>query len=240
MTLAEALDGVVSNYYYCKYMGMRKYVYYLLRYVRPVNTKQLILDVTEYTKRFKHKYTFFITGVFIKKHPEIVKKLYEMGHEIGYHSYRHISSLSRNDVDFEKDILLGKEIFDVLGIPLKGYRAPHLLFDESHYSILKKAGLRYSSSKYFANSFYQVLDGLFEVPVNFIDMFDFDPRAQFKQVGDKFLSDTICLYHPYGLLAKKYKDNLGNLFTSTKIPFVTINELLDGSSGMCLTIDIGL
>jgi len=35
------------------------------------------------------KSTFFITGIFIKKYPEIVQTLLDKGHELGNHSYSH-------------------------------------------------------------------------------------------------------------------------------------------------------
>lgn len=234
------LDGIVSTYYYKKYFSARRHVLYLLKNVRPVRFNSFVSRVLDISSRFNHKYTFFITGAILVRFPSQVKKLSESGHEIGYHSYNHISSLWLNDKEFENDITRGRKLFGELGLKLNGYRAPNLMFDDNHYFILKEFGLRYSSSKYFNRPFYEILDNLYEVPVGFMDAIDYCMDSSLDNLRRSFCHKNIHLYHPYGLLSDKNEQKILNVFASIDMPMITISELLNGGEGMCITIDIGI
>jgi peptidoglycan/xylan/chitin deacetylase (PgdA/CDA1 family) len=54
----------------------------------PLYTPQLL----DTLKKHQVKATFFIVGAKAKKYPDIVKRIYEEGHEIGMHNYRHSSN----------------------------------------------------------------------------------------------------------------------------------------------------
>lgn len=54
----------------------------------PYYTPQLL----DLLKKHRVKATFFVVGAKAKKYPQIVKRMYEEGHEIGLHNYRHISN----------------------------------------------------------------------------------------------------------------------------------------------------
>jgi len=240
MNIREVLDGIISSYYYRKYMGTGKYSLYLLKNIRKTSLKDFISMIEEYTARFNHKYTVFLTGEMVKKHPAFALRLKELGHEIGYHSYQHISSLSQSDKQFQDSLIKGKKIFEDLNIPLFGYRAPHLLFDERHYSILKRYGFIYSSSKYFSKAYYEIIDGFYEVPVTFLDIFDCKKGVPLNSLKEEFSLKSVHLYHPYGLFAKQRKKDAADLFSSIEVPAITVSELLKGKPGLCITVDIGV
>ncbi len=50
---------------------------------------QYTVEMMEGLKKKNVKATFFLLGEQVEKHPEIVKKIYEEGHVIGNHSYKH-------------------------------------------------------------------------------------------------------------------------------------------------------
>jgi chitin deacetylase len=50
------------------------------------NSTEKILDLL---KKYKSKATFFVLGMHIEKYPEIFKRIYLEGHEIGNHSWSH-------------------------------------------------------------------------------------------------------------------------------------------------------
>jgi len=54
----------------------------------PYYTPQLL----DLLKNHRVKATFFVVGAKAKKYPQIVKRMYEEGHEIGLHNYHHISN----------------------------------------------------------------------------------------------------------------------------------------------------
>ena len=240
MIARAVLDGIVSSYYYKKYFSARRYFLYLLKNIRPVNFDSFVDKIINISLKFNHKYTLFITGAFIVRFSGQVKKLSELGHEIGYHSYNHVSSLWLSDKEFENDIARGKKLFYDLGLKLNGYRAPNLMFDDNHYFILRKFGLRYSSSKYFNRPFYEIINNFYEIPVGFMDAIDYCVNSSSDGLRRSFYPNNIHLYHPYGLLSDKNEQKLLSIFTSIDVPIITISELLNGKEGMCITIDIGI
>jgi peptidoglycan-N-acetylglucosamine deacetylase len=54
----------------------------------PVCTPRLL----DLLKKYQVKATFFVVGTKAKKYPDIIKRMYQEGHEIGLHNYRHISN----------------------------------------------------------------------------------------------------------------------------------------------------
>ena len=63
---------------------------------------QTILDILE---KYDVKVTFFMTGGWVEKYPEDVKKIYEAGHELGNHSENHLN-MSQLSISKQKDELM--------------------------------------------------------------------------------------------------------------------------------------
>jgi peptidoglycan/xylan/chitin deacetylase (PgdA/CDA1 family) len=59
----------------------------------PVNTKALL----EVLEKYKIQATFFVLGKRAEKHPELLKKMVEAGHEIANHSYSHADFNGKSD-----------------------------------------------------------------------------------------------------------------------------------------------
>lgn len=84
---------------------------------------QPILDILE-----KHnvKVTFFMTGEWINKYPEDVKKIAKAGHDLGNHSENH-KQMSRLNAEQCKDEIMKvhKRIKDLTGIDMNLFRPPY-------------------------------------------------------------------------------------------------------------------
>ena len=77
--------------------------------------------------------TFFTLGCVAEKHPGIVKKIVEQGHEIASHGYSHKLIYKQKEKDFREETFRSKAILeDIAQVPVKGYRA-------ATYSITKKS-----------------------------------------------------------------------------------------------------
>lgn len=108
--------------------------------------------------------TFFILGWIAKKHPYLVKKIAEQGHEIASHGDEHdkITTLTPEKflIDIKKTKLL---LEDISGSKIKGYRAPSFSIDKSNFwafDCLAQAGYLYSSSTYpISHDHYGIPDG---------------------------------------------------------------------------------
>ncbi len=63
------------------------------------------------------KITFFVTGTWAEKYPELLKNIYKHGHEIGNHGYKHIDYDKLSYENNKEQILKAHNIIhDVLGI----------------------------------------------------------------------------------------------------------------------------
>lgn len=96
------------------------------------------------------KATFFYTGHIAKLYPDVVRKAYERGHEVGSHGLTH-------EVDQAFDVLSPKEqlshliqskqiLEDIIGDKVVSFRAPAARVDKGFPEILHEAGFKVDSS----------------------------------------------------------------------------------------------
>lgn len=57
------------------------------------------------------KCTFFLTGQFIEKYPDITRRIAEDGHEVGSHLYTHTHADKLTDKQFKKELLDSAKIY---------------------------------------------------------------------------------------------------------------------------------
>lgn len=96
--------------------------------------------------------TFFILGWVAERHPDLVRRIADAGHEIASHGYGHRRVHDLDREAFRADVEATKKILEDLGgQPVRGYRAPSFSLGEKTpwaYDVLIQAGYRYSSSIY--------------------------------------------------------------------------------------------
>lgn len=68
-----------------------------------------ILDILD---EYNIKATFFVVGSIAEKHPEMLQRIYEKGHNIGNHSYSHVyAHIYKNSDNFLNDIDKADQVF---------------------------------------------------------------------------------------------------------------------------------
>lgn len=96
--------------------------------------------------------TFFCLGVVAERHPQLIRRLAEGGHEIASHGWDHqrVSRISRDE--FRRQARDSRaRLEDISGTPVLGYRAPTFSIQrgaEWALEILVEEGYRYDSSLY--------------------------------------------------------------------------------------------
>jgi polysaccharide deacetylase family sporulation protein PdaB len=60
--------------------------------------------------------TFFLSASWAERHPNIVKRIKEDGHEIGSMGYNYINYTQLEDAKIRKDLLQAQKVFNMLGI----------------------------------------------------------------------------------------------------------------------------
>jgi polysaccharide deacetylase family protein (PEP-CTERM system associated) len=98
------------------------------------------------------KATFFTLGWIAERHPEVVRRIAQQGHEVASHGFAHQRATAQTEASFESDIRLAKIVLeDITGAEVKGYRAPSFSVGASNpwaFDCIQRAGYRYSSSVY--------------------------------------------------------------------------------------------
>lgn len=96
--------------------------------------------------------TFFVLGWIAWRHPKLVKRIADAGHEIGCHSYHHHLVYNLSPAAFERDTLTAVHaIEDASGVSPKVYRAPSYSITQKSLWALEKligCGFTHDSSIY--------------------------------------------------------------------------------------------
>jgi polysaccharide deacetylase family protein (PEP-CTERM system associated) len=96
------------------------------------------------------KATFFTLGWVAKRHPALMRRISEAGHELASHGWDHQRVFRMDLAAFSSDLEMSrKTIEDASGQRVTGYRAPSFSIDQRTpwaYMILAQQGFTYSSS----------------------------------------------------------------------------------------------
>jgi polysaccharide deactylase family protein, PEP-CTERM locus subfamily len=117
------------------------------------NTENLL----ELLKMSNSKATFFTLGYVAQKHPELVRKIYSLGHEIASHGMSHQLVYKQSQMEFREDIRQSKHLLeDLIGDRVIGYRAPSWsIIEESKWAwkVLEEEGFLYDASVFPVKNF---------------------------------------------------------------------------------------
>lgn len=106
-----------------------------------------IPEVTEWVlselKKHNAKATFFCIGDNVKKHLEVLKKVFAEGHSVGNHTFNHLNGWKTATEDYiENSILCEKVLDDFDSKSKKLFRPPYGKIKPSQSKILRKLGYK--------------------------------------------------------------------------------------------------
>ncbi|TAD77578.1 MAG: DUF3473 domain-containing protein [Sphingomonadales bacterium] len=94
--------------------------------------------------------TFFTLGWVAKRHPNMIRRIVDAGHEVASHGYDHARVFTFTRREFADDIRKARDIIeDCAGVAVTGYRAPSFSIDHRTpwaFAELAEQGYAYSSS----------------------------------------------------------------------------------------------
>ncbi|PWU23171.1 MAG: polysaccharide deacetylase family protein [Candidatus Rokuibacteriota bacterium] len=106
--------------------------------------------------------TFFVLTWNAERHPELVRRIADAGHEIASHGYRHRLIYEQTPAAFRDDVMRSKKILeDATGTAVLGYRAPSFSLTRASLwalDVLLECGFRYDSS------IFPISDRLYGIP----------------------------------------------------------------------------
>ncbi len=114
---------------------------------RILSNTQKILDVFQETET---KATFFVLGHVAESHPDLVREIFDRGHEVASHGYQHCFIYKQSPQEFEEDVRHSIRLLEsIVHERIVSYRAPYFsVTSKSMWAlkVLKKLGFEYDSS----------------------------------------------------------------------------------------------
>lgn len=96
--------------------------------------------------------TFFVLGWLAEKHPTLIRRIADLGHEVGTHGYDHEKLYDITPEALSRDLARAKAVTeDAIGAAVVGHRAPFFSMTSRSLwavEVLQELGLRYDSSVY--------------------------------------------------------------------------------------------
>jgi polysaccharide deacetylase family protein (PEP-CTERM system associated) len=96
------------------------------------------------------KGTFFTLGWVAERHPALIRRIAEAGHEVASHGWDHARVFTMTPAQFREDLARARAVLeDAGGVAVNGYRAPSFSIDRRTpwaHAVLAEAGYCYSSS----------------------------------------------------------------------------------------------
>lgn len=105
--------------------------------------EEVIPDMLKVLKENNVSITFFVSGRWAENHPDLLKEMYQAGHEIQSHGYGH-KLCSQISVETAKEEILKTEkvILDILGVKTNVFAPPSGDYDETTVELCKSLGYK--------------------------------------------------------------------------------------------------
>ncbi len=166
--------------------------------------------ILEILKENNIKTTFFLTGFWVEKYPELVKKIAAAGHELGNHTWTHphLNTLDKQGIKLELE-RLHTALTNLTGIPPNLFRPP---FGEYSNKVIEAAGeLNYLTIQWSIDS---------------LDWKDISKQEVVRRVTSRLHPGAIILFHNNGQYTADALPEIIAQATEQGYSIVPISELL--------------
>jgi peptidoglycan/xylan/chitin deacetylase (PgdA/CDA1 family) len=146
--------------------------------------------------------TFFCTGDVARKHPDMVRRLVDEGHELGCHGDTHARFGAMDRATAEREIRDAAATLRAFGCEVTSFRAPNLDFPTLFVSLLAAHGFRLDSSqgRHKPGSFFvqpSSMDGVDRVPATIAPSAVRLPRAIRNALFSRMRDPVVLFFHPW-------------------------------------------
>lgn len=105
--------------------------------------QEQVYPILKTLKEQNIKATFFVSGEWAERHPDILEAIKKDKHELGMMGYRYKSYLKQDIAQVRKDLLYAREVFRKLGYPnMKLLRTPSGHFNKEVLELADKLGFK--------------------------------------------------------------------------------------------------
>lgn len=169
----------------------------------PKVTKQILKTLEKY----EAKATFFVVGQEVKEHPEILKAVYNAGHEIGNHTFNHEKLTTLSTKEIKQQIQATDSLIkSTIGQRATVFRPPYGSYDESITDQLSVPNVLWT--------------------IDTLDWKHRDPEKTVQAVKDRAKNGSIILMHDIHQATADALDEVLATLQKQGYEFVTVSELL--------------
>jgi peptidoglycan/xylan/chitin deacetylase (PgdA/CDA1 family) len=157
--------------------------------------------ILELLREYELPATFFVPGLTVDLHPEVVPLIVEAGHEVAHHSYAHVAPIDQTADEERRDFERALESLARHGVTPEGYRCPGWEPSYRTPALVAEHGLRYDSSLFDDDRAY-VLEtdagDVVELPVSWElddwEQYAYLPRPEVGSSGLRSPTDVLDLW----------------------------------------------
>lgn len=173
--------------------------------------EEYIPSMLEQFAKYEAEVTFFVTGVWAEKNPDMLKKMDEAGHSIQNHGYKHVHFNSLSQADAISQIKKAEEvIYNTIGKRSEFFASPY--GEQNRQLMMAVSSINYD---------------LIMWSVDTIDWQRPSPDTIVKRVLNKIHNDAIILMHPTEPTVEALPEMLKSI-TEQGYKMVTIDKILVG------------
>ncbi len=153
------------------------------------------------------KASFFLVGELIDWYPELPQKIFNAGHEIGFHCQVHRPLTTVEDLQHDlRESTEWRKKFNVLG-----YRAPMIRTIEDIYPVLQENNFIYSSSLYASYRYFNLQEQPMGISCQYISVYketEANTRsAQYEFVTLNARRISICIWNDERVISQNSLQN---------------------------------
>ena len=104
-------------------------------------------DVLRIVAPFNGVATLPITAAAVQRHPRVAARFAELGLEFAVHGYYHADHVGLDAMVQDRQLAEARQLFESVGLPSAGFRAPYLRWNEGTVHALLENGYLYDSSQ---------------------------------------------------------------------------------------------
>jgi len=172
--------------------------------------EEFIPEMLETLKKHDSQATFFVTGIWAEKNPDLLKQMYDAGHSIQNHGYKHLHFNSISAEEVANQIKKAEEaIYKITGERSTFFAPPYGEHNQQVINVTEK--LNYH---------------LIMWSVDTIDWRRPNPDTIVKRVINKVHNDAIVLMHPTEPTVKALPQLLSSL-SDQGYKMVSIKDIID-------------
>ena len=133
--------------------------------------------------KYEVKTTFFVVGMNIKNHPNVIEEIHSRGHELATHGWKHekIEDLPKEEEERRLHLCI-EALEETIGAKPVGNRTAGGELSPNTLDILKNNNFIYDSSLRGSDMPYELENGLIEVP-SYYEMDDFHLFADYPGIA---------------------------------------------------------